>query len=492
MTYHQVVKTHTSKETDRRPRRTVLKHHAMKSRRLLSKNGETNRIPRHSSPHLGWFRHAPPINKRCHHQNSFECPSRYALPTLKEKSSPYVGFLRHSPPSNILFNTKENVASKSKKDKKDKVSEYLENAAVCTSVSGRLLGGNPTGYSSAFYDYIDHAFENAKRNKKKSSSDVSKESNDSIELLKSLGILPTTFDDTTLCEIRDHQFVDNFKTIIENLVLPFFASSMKRILFGEGHRLGFNHSLGICEVKHWDDVFDDSTCTNNSTNRSCSIHTEQNGNSPLFTSISSSAKAYHVEQMRQEMSESLKRKIEYGEVPKSIVEAQNRALANRVGIWSLHEEKKEEVSQPLVKSKAETVTVRLSEIRSGGHFFFQVVGDDTASIIDKSMKEFTAHNGTDGAPCDLKVGKVVAAALDDGSGKSWYRAKITERKARHVKVLFVDHRNISTVPIATHLRPLDPQLGVVRIPPVAKEATLALTKTRSLDDDEGIEAARLL
>ena len=347
-------------------------------------------------------------------------------------------------------------------------------------------------YSSAFYDYFDHAFENAKRNKKKSSSDVSKESNDSIELLKSLGILPTTFDDTTLCEIRDHQFVDNFKTIIENLVLPFFASSMKRILFGEGHRLGFNHSLGICEVKHWDDVFDDSTCTNNSTNRSCSIHTEQNGNSPLFTSISSSAKAYHVEQMRQEMSESLKRKIEYGEVPKSIVEAQNRALANRVGIWSLHEEKKEEVFQPLVKSKAETVTVRLSEIRSGGHFFFQVVGDDAASVIDKSMKEFTAHNGTDGAPCDLKVGKVVAAALDDGSGKSWYRAKITERKARHVKVLFVDHRNISTVPIATHLRPLDPQLGVVRIPPVAKEATLALTKTRSLDDDEGIEAARLL
>ena len=61
-----------------------------------------------------------------------------------------------------------------------------------------------------------------------------------------------------------------------------------------------------------------------------------------------------------------------------------------------------------------------------------------------------------------------------------------------MKVLFVDHRNISTVPIATHLRPLDPQLGVVRIPPVAKEATLALTKTRSLDDDEGIEAARLL
>lgn len=186
------------------------------------------------------------------------------------------------------------------------------------------------------------------------------------------------------------------------------------------------------------------------------------------------------------------RKIEYGEVPKSVVDAQTRAVANRVGIWSLHEEKKEEVFKPLVKAKAETATIRLSEIRSGAHFFFHVVGDDAASVIDKSMKEFTAHNGTDGAPCDLKVGKVVAAAFDDGSGKSWYRAKVIERKARNARVLFIDHGNISSVPIATHLRPLDPQLGVLRIPAVAKEGILALTKTRSLDEDEGVEAARLL
>ena len=186
------------------------------------------------------------------------------------------------------------------------------------------------------------------------------------------------------------------------------------------------------------------------------------------------------------------RKIEYGEVPKSIVEAQNRAIANRIGLWSLHEEKKEEVVKPLIKAKAETATIRLSEIRSGSHFYFHVVGDEAASVIDKSMKEFTAHNGTNGAPCDLKVGKVVAAAFDDGSGKSWYRAKIVERKARHVRVLFVDHGNISTVPIATHLRPLDPQLGLERISAVAKEAILAITKTRSLEEDEGVEAARFL
>jgi len=35
-------------------------------------------------------------------------------------------------------------------------------------------------------------------------------------------------------------------------------------------------------------------------------------------------------------------------------------------------------------------------------------------------------------------------------------------------------------------------LGIDRIPPVAKEAVLALTVTRSLESDEGVSAARML
>ena len=108
------------------------------------------------------------------------------------------------------------------------------------------------------------------------------------------------------------------------------------------------------------------------------------------------------------------------------------------------------------------------------------------------MKLFTKNNGTAGAPCDVKVGKVVAALFDDGTGKSWYRAKIVERKGgARVSVLFVDHGNVASVPVATHLRPLDASLGVDRIPPVAKEAVLALTLTRPVSDDEGVEAARM-
>lgn len=35
------------------------------------------------------------------------------------------------------------------------------------------------------------------------------------------------------------------------------------------------------------------------------------------------------------------RKIDYGEASKTLIDAQNCAIANKVGIWSLHQEKKE-------------------------------------------------------------------------------------------------------------------------------------------------------
>lgn len=186
------------------------------------------------------------------------------------------------------------------------------------------------------------------------------------------------------------------------------------------------------------------------------------------------------------------RKIDYGEAPKQLVDAQNAAKNNKVGIWSIVTEPKEVVTKTAAKVKEEVATIRLSEIRAGNHFFFRRVGDEAAKVTDDSMVEFTANNGTRGAPCDVKVGKVVAALFDDGSGKAWYRAKILERSERgRVKVLFVDHGNVDSVPLSTHLRPLDMSLGVDRVPAVAKEAKLALTVTRSLEDDEGIDAARM-
>ena len=152
-------------------------------------------------------------------------------------------------------------------------------------------------------------------------------------------------------------------------------------------------------------------------------------------------------------------------------------------------------TQPKVKSyeKAEerTVDIQISEICNGNTFFFRVVGDESAQVIDNSMKIFTEQNGTDGAPCDIKVGKVVAALFNDGSSNSWYRAKILEKLSNgKVKVLFIDHGNVAAVKTASQCRPLDVALGIENIPAAAKEAQLAMTKVRDLSDDDGIEAAR--
>eukprot|EP00957_Ditylum_brightwellii_P001404 110334-Ditylum_brightwellii.AAC.1 len=181
------------------------------------------------------------------------------------------------------------------------------------------------------------------------------------------------------------------------------------------------------------------------------------------------------------------RRIDYGEAPKTLVDAQTSAKAKKLNIWSI-EQKKEEVQAPKSKEEEE-VKVQLSEIRSGNHFFYHVVGDEAIKEIDDSMKKFTEENGTSGAPCDVKVGKVVAALFDG----SWYRAKIVEKKENStVSVLFIDHGNLDVVKVSTHLRPLSDELGTDKIPPVAKEAELILTIVRSTEDDYGLDAARML
>jgi len=188
------------------------------------------------------------------------------------------------------------------------------------------------------------------------------------------------------------------------------------------------------------------------------------------------------------------RKVEYNEVPKPLLDAQANAQASKVGIWTLEQPKADNVKVKVVeKCDPGTEKGQLCEIRSGNHLFYHVSGDEALKVMDDSMKTFTKTNGLAGGPCDVKIGKVVAALFDDGTGKRWYRAKIVERKGPgKVAVLFVDYGNISTVPVASHLRPLDLSLGIDRIPPVAKEAVLALTVTRSLETDEGVNAARML
>jgi len=212
----------------------------------------------------------------------------------------------------------------------------------------------------------------------------------------------------------------------------------------------------------------------------------------IFVTVKGERKSYSSILVASGFGHIDQRLVDYGQAPAALVEIQETAKQHKVGLWSLVQEEKvvKEVA-PAAKSIEKVVTVKLSEIRDGNHCFF-TVDDEAVRVVSESMKIFTSKYGTSGAPCDLRKGKLVAALFDDGAGKSWYRAKVLDRATTKgkVSVLFIDHGNVASVPVASHLRPLDPELD--KIAPVAKEAQLALTSALSLDEEDGVDAARLL
>lgn len=212
----------------------------------------------------------------------------------------------------------------------------------------------------------------------------------------------------------------------------------------------------------------------------------------IFVGQGAQRRDYSIELVGAGLATVDQRKIDYGEAPKPLVDAQTAAQSSKVGVWSLERAVETTIAKSTNEVKDEVAKIRVSEIRSGSHFFYHVVNDNAVKVVDDGMKMFTTNNGTAGAPCEVKVNRIVAALFDDGTGKSWYRGKILEKQESGSKavVLFIDHGNVATVPVATHLRPLDDSLGTDRIPPVAKEAVLALTLVRPIENEYGMDAAR--
>jgi len=214
----------------------------------------------------------------------------------------------------------------------------------------------------------------------------------------------------------------------------------------------------------------------------------------LFVGQGPQRRNYVVELVASGLATVDQRKIDWGEAPQELIDAQTAAQDNKLGIWSIKQVVKEEpkATKSFAKAGDKLLDIQISEIRSGNHFFFHVIGDESTKVIEDSMKIFTEQSGTDGAPCEIKNGKVLAALFNDGSSNSWYRAKVIETTEKgKIKVLFIDHGNVADVSAATHLRPLDVELGTDKIPAAAKEAILALTKVRPLEEDDGIDAARM-
>lgn len=248
MTYHQVGNTHKSRTKEIRAERALLTSRLVKKPRFALLR---NKIPRQSSPYVGWFCHAPPLEDGWHRLSNFDNSAGFSHHPMKQKFSPYVGFLRHSPPSAALFNEKKHYIFKGNRSKieGDRVAEYFNSMVICSYVGGRLLGGKPMNRNSTLSELVELAFQSAKREQRNSNS--STEPLDSLEILNTIGALflsPIACDDDISYEGRHDEFVDVIKKTMDNFVIPLFHSLIKRVMLGQRNKYGFNHSLGIREI----------------------------------------------------------------------------------------------------------------------------------------------------------------------------------------------------------------------------------------------------
>ncbi|GMH85204.1 hypothetical protein TrST_g10916 [Triparma strigata] len=174
-----------------------------------------------------------------------------------------------------------------------------------------------------------------------------------------------------------------------------------------------------------------------------------------------------------------------------LVSNMSAAKASKKNIWSL-ENAVAEREAPVKKEGGqpeEVKTIRISEIRNGNKFYYHEVGSPSVTKIDEAMKLFKEVNGVSPGPVAFKKNKILAALFSDGKSTDWYRAKVLETSGSSYKVIYIDHGNVGTV-TSSQCRNLDN--GLEFTPPCAREAELALVRSRELNYDEGIEAARTL
>jgi staphylococcal nuclease domain-containing protein 1 len=138
------------------------------------------------------------------------------------------------------------------------------------------------------------------------------------------------------------------------------------------------------------------------------------------------------------------------------------------------------------KSKADILSITLTEIIDGSTFYYQILGEEQ-SALDVLMKDLNAQSHDSSRPADFtpKEGDLVAAKFTGDD--NWYRGKIVAAGAELV-VYYVDYGNSEPV-TADRLRPLGSAFDLKVLPAQAHEGRLAYVRTPPLDDDFGRDAA---
>ena len=145
---------------------------------------------------------------------------------------------------------------------------------------------------------------------------------------------------------------------------------------------------------------------------------------------------------------------------------------------------------PVAQRAVERVPVSVCDVTNGSSFYVHALSDrEKLASLEERMRAWAAKVGVKaGAPVDVKRGPLLAALFDDGSGLTWFRARVLEYSAdkTSIKVVYVDYGNTATLSKA-QLRPLDAALTAT--PPLARPCELAFAQAPGLDADWGVEAA---
>ena len=159
--------------------------------------------------------------------------------------------------------------------------------------------------------------------------------------------------------------------------------------------------------------------------------------------------------------------------------AEESAKSSKLGLWEKYdgeaEKAAEEVGRLQVEDHRVTKEAIVSEVCKGENkIYLQVVGPES-KLLEKMMKEFSAHHasaGASSAPYTPKTGEFCSAKFS--ADQSWYRARILKSSVakNSYEVLYVDYGNSETLS-GTSLRPLPAQFSTTKLKPQAIEATLA-------------------
>jgi staphylococcal nuclease domain-containing protein 1 len=195
------------------------------------------------------------------------------------------------------------------------------------------------------------------------------------------------------------------------------------------------------------------------------------------------------ELLRQGLATTIPGVVDRSSSSTELLAAEEFAHSARLGVWESVVEAKE--AEASAKGGEEPlVTAKCIDILDGCTFIVHATRDlESVKRVDAAMADLGAKAGSSGARVDTARGSMVAALFDDGTGPSWFRARIDGKEGEAFRVTYVDFGNQGEVK-RTELRPLPP--AVASVPPLARECRLAFVRARAPSEDEFGHAAAVL